>query len=459
MKTANDTDMLAIVQATRHLSLQTTTRKLASTVAEVLAGMTGANRAVLVLWDAEQQKWSLPPEAARVPAAALDHVQRTCEPLVVDDALADERFAHDECLKGLQSCSLMVVPVQREMSLRGALVLENRDSPVPVQPAWLRPVTLIADHLAVLLDIAQAFEKLENKVQEQGEQLRDAQVKLVDEGRRAAIAQIATNALHNVGNVLTSVNVSAHLLTETIRASRAERLQDLARLLQGDDGELGKLLQTDEKGRLLPAYVRELSAAVRGEQKLLLAELERLGASVEHVKNVVTMQQSYTGVTGALQTCRISDVLEDALRMDEEALARDQIVVKRNWQVPEPLAIDKTRVMQILVNLFENARQAMREQAGERRMTVDVRKESGSLQVSVADNGCGIQGEHLAKMFSHGFTTKSGGHGFGLHSCAAAAKEMGGSLTVHSDGPGRGATFTLALPLASRGGAAAETTN
>jgi signal transduction histidine kinase len=66
----------------------------------------------------------------------------------------------------------------------------------------------------------------------------------------------------------------------------------------------------------------------------------------------------------------------------------------------------------------------------------------------------GIASENLTRVFHHGFTTKRGGHGFGLHSSANAAVEMGGRLSARSDGPGLGATFVLELPLEKRAAAA-----
>jgi C4-dicarboxylate-specific signal transduction histidine kinase len=75
--------------------------------------------------------------------------------------------------------------------------------------------------------------------------------------------------------------------------------------------------------------------------------------------------------------------------------------------------------------------------------------------LSVRDNGSGIRSENLTKIFHHGFTTKATGHGFGLHSAANAAKAMKGSLSVQSEGPDRGATFTLELPVAAATAAAA----
>jgi len=66
--------------------------------------------------------------------------------------------------------------------------------------------------------------------------------------------------------------------------------------------------------------------------------------------------------------------------------------------------------------------------------------------ISVSDTGAGISADDMAKIFRLGFTTKKNGHGFGLHTSALAAREMKGEILVHSDGPRRGATFTLELP-------------
>jgi PAS domain S-box-containing protein len=293
-------------------------------------------------------------------------------------------------------------------------------------------------HICTFIDITHL------KATEQ--QLREAQTRLVAEARRAGMAQIATNVLHNVGNVLTSVNVSAHVLVSRLRQSRSARLADVARMLDNKRDDLDGFLATDEKGKLLPDYVNELAEALATERQDLLAELARLGSSVDHIKNVVAMQQSYAGSGGLLEGARISDLADDALRMHEDALTRRRVKVVREFANVPPTPLDKTRVMQILVNLLDNARQAMEATAGDRRLHIKVGERTGWIDLSVTDTGCGIAAQDLPKIFSHGFTTKLHGHGFGLHSCVLAAREMGGELTVHSDGPGRGATFTLRLP-------------
>jgi signal transduction histidine kinase len=309
----------------------------------------------------------------------------------------------------------------------------------------LEAVSMIAGQLAVSLENALIHDRLEQRVLDQTREL-------VASARRSGMAQIATNVLHNVGNVLNSVNVSARLLASRIRESRAQRVTDLARLLDGSgDGELARSLAASEQGRVLPGYVRSLATELGAEREELVQELERLVLSVDHIKNVVAMQLSYAGASGVLELCSITDLVEDALLLHESAFAREGICVVKDYVKTGETALDKTRLMQILVNLFENATQAMAGTQGERVLTIGVRADEAAISLRVSDKGSGIATQDLDKIFAHGFTTKSGGHGFGLHSCVVAAREMGGSLTAQSKGPGQGATFVLTLPMVASG--------
>jgi signal transduction histidine kinase len=98
--------------------------------------------------------------------------------------------------------------------------------------------------------------------------------------------------------------------------------------------------------------------------------------------------------------------------------------------------------------VIRNAKYACDESGNaEKRVTVRVSAAHGAMVIAVIDTGVGIPPENLERIFSHGFTTRKDGHGFGLHSCALAARDLGGSLQGESAGPGQGATFTLTLPL------------
>jgi len=286
--------------------------------------------------------------------------------------------------------------------------------------------------------------------------LIEAQAELVAAARQAGMAEIATNVLHNVGNILNSVNVSADLVSATLRDSKAHGLSRAVQLMTEHADDLGDFLTVDERGKMVPGYLSELAQALAEEQHGMLDELRRLTRSIDHIKEVVATQQSYAVHSGMVEPTQICDLLEDALRLNAELLARSHVTVAREFAPVPVVPLDRARVLQILVNLIGNAGNAMAGRpAGSDRLTLRVAMASDAwLQVQVQDNGEGIPAQNLTRIFAHGFTTRQTGHGFGLHSCALAAAQMGGRLTAHSDGPGQGATFTLELPIESARGSA-----
>ncbi|MBK5439578.1 sensor histidine kinase [Pseudomonas sp. TH32] len=292
-------------------------------------------------------------------------------------------------------------------------------------------------------------ESLEQRVEERTRELKDAQGELMDSARQAGMAEIATNVLHNVGNVLNSVNISAELVARKLRTSKALGLGKAMQLINEHRHDLGTFLTEDEKGKLLPGYLNQLVEAIATEQQGLTEELAQLSKSVDHIKDIVSTQQSYAGASTLLEPVHISALMEDALRMNSGALSRHHVTVVKDYHdVPEIMA-DKHRLLLILVNLISNAKYAMSNLTDRtRQMTLTVLPlDDGTLQISVKDEGEGIPAENMTRIFTHGFTTRKEGHGFGLHSCALAALEMKGRLTAHSDGPGKGAVFTLHIPL------------
>ena len=290
--------------------------------------------------------------------------------------------------------------------------------------------------------------ELENRVHERTAELEDAHRQLVTASRKAGMAEVATGVLHNVGNVLNSVNVSATVMRDTLRTSEVASLERVAGLMREHNGDIGTFIATDPKGRLLPRFIVQLSEQIAREHSVIRSENDQLVRNVEHIKGIVSMQQGYATTSGVLEEVSLQGLVLDAINMHANSLQRHGIkVVKRFAELP-PVVADKHKILQVLVNLVQNAKQAIRDSGREdgiidARIVVD---NNDHVRISVADNGVGISAENLVRIFSHGFTTRASGHGFGLHSGALAAREMGGSLKAESPGPGLGATFTLELP-------------
>ena len=264
--------------------------------------------------------------------------------------------------------------------------------------------------------------------------------------RGAGMAEVASNVLHNVGNVLNSVNVSATLVVELARKSKVAQLEKAVALLDEHAADLAGFLTAHPKGVQLRSYLRQLSQLLAREQQTAIAELESLRKNIEHIKDIVAMQQSYAKISGVIETVNVSELVEDALRMNEGALRQHDIQLIREYLDVPPISVETHKVLQILVNLIRNAEYACDDSARpDKELRLRISPTAGGVAIAVVDNGIGISPENLTRIFSHGFTTRKGGHGFGLHGGALAARELGGSLTAHSDGPGTGATFVLEL--------------
>ncbi len=282
------------------------------------------------------------------------------------------------------------------------------------------------------------------------EALRLSQQKLLDTSRLAGMAEVATGVLHNVGNVLNSVNISASLALDKLRASKVDSFSKAAALIAQHEHDLGDFITKDPQGQRLPRFLQRLSGFLTEENAATRTELEQLGKNVEHIKEIVAMQQSYASVTGVLEDVPAEQLVEDALQLNSASFARHGIEIGRKFQPAPAVRVDKHKVLQILINLLRNAKHAVEDaERPDPRIGISVASAGDQVCIAVADNGVGIPAKNLTNVFRHGFTTKKNGHGFGLHSGANAAKEMGGALSVSSQGEGMGATFTLSLPVAT----------
>jgi len=268
------------------------------------------------------------------------------------------------------------------------------------------------------------------------------------------MAEVATGVLHNVGNVLNSVNVSTMLIVDRLTRSRITHLANVSVALRENAGDLGRYMTEDPKGQRLPAFIHSLAERLSVEQAELLREVEGLTKNIAHIKEIVAVQQSYAKVSGIVDALSVTELVEDALEMNGAAFDRHRIEVVREFDEAPLVRVDKHKVLQVLINVIRNAKYAVSESAWlDKRIVVRVEPNGNRrVKIAITDNGIGIAPENLSRIFAHGFTTKKDGHGFGLHSAALAATETGGSLTAQSDGPGQGATFILELPMEETSG-------
>ena len=280
----------------------------------------------------------------------------------------------------------------------------------------------------------------------QEERRLELQMQLRDVSRHAGMAEVATGVLHSVGNLLNSLGVSTALVLTGLRDSRAGNVTRIAKLLNDNTQRLGVFLDSDPRGREIPTYLSQLGEHLGAENRALYTEMQAIAAHVEHIGKIVAAQQTYARRGGLTEEVDVAELVDNAIALNFAGTS--DVTVHRDYQRIPHLTLDRHKLIQILGNLLSNARHALRDlKQGERVLTVRLRPSARSLSIEIEDSGVGIAADVLTRLFAFGYTTKKDGHGFGLHASANLAKELGGEISAYSDGPGRGARFSLSLSL------------
>jgi len=296
-------------------------------------------------------------------------------------------------------------------------------------------------------ELQELNETLEDKVHERTSELKELNEKIGDIARSAGMAEVASGVLHNVGNVLNSVNVSASVIRELIRKTKADNLNRVVAMLQENENNIAEFISKDEKGKQIPKFLSLLSGQLNAEKENIYGELDELANNIDHIKNVISMQQSYAGSYGVREKVVLSDLVEDALKINLQGMDRHGIKVVKNYQDIKQLYVDKHKALQVIINLISNAKHALVDcENTEKNLIIIISNENSMAKLEVKDTGVGIEGNDIQHLFEYGFKKRRDGHGFGLHHSAIVANELGGGISVLSEGLGKGASFILLLP-------------
>ncbi|WP_224244306.1 trifunctional serine/threonine-protein kinase/ATP-binding protein/sensor histidine kinase [Hyalangium gracile] len=469
-------DALTVVKTQQAISGEIVLERLVTTLLHAAIENAGAQRAALLLPSEDTlqvvaisgcspDSVAVPPDEAathELPWTLLSYVRRTREHVLIGDASKPHPFSTDEYLGRSGVRSVLCLPLMRQEQFTGALYLENNLATNAFSPARLALLGHIASQAAISIENArlyadvqrarqelrQANDELEQRVEERTRELKQAQARLVDTARSVGMAEVASNVLHNVGNVLTSAVINLEMMHKAVGSSRVGKLKQATSLLLEHRQDLPSFLAPGARGGTLPDYLSALADELMNEQTRLIEDVDAMGRHIEHIRAIVQVQQAYARTSLMEEECDLSQLIQDALRIQMAALQRHGVTVRRELAPVPRMKVDKHKVLQILINLISNAKYALDSlPEGERHLTVRLRVEGPWVSLQVEDNGSGIAPDVRERLFSHGFTTRKDGHGFGLHSSALAAQMLGGRLSLESEGQGKGAVATLALPL------------
>ncbi len=292
----------------------------------------------------------------------------------------------------------------------------------------------------------ETIDYIEKIVAERTKKLKELQRISVLTAHQSGMSEIATGILHNVGNVLNSANVGLELILQKFEKSVVQNLFKANDLLMQNRNRLGEFFTIDPKGKKLVDFYLELGEAIKNENSILKYEATELMKRLTLIKDIINTQQTYAkGNAEFKENISLLEIVENALVMQTTALTRHEIkVVKKFSEVP-PVLAQRAKLLHVVLNLLKNAKEAMGTgDDREKILTLEIgQNDHGGIFLRVTDTGIGISGENLPKVFTHGFTTKQAGHGFGLHFCANSATEMGAKITVTSEGLGQGASFVF----------------
>ena len=296
--------------------------------------------------------------------------------------------------------------------------------------------------------LKEANENLEQKIQERTSELKELNIKMVDIARSAGMAEVASGVLHNVGNVLNSVNVSTSILKDKIRDDRLDNIDKLSEMLVKNKDNLADFFNNDERGKFIIPYIEKLSKKIKSNKVSQLKEIDALVTNVDHIKNIISMQQTYSGNMGVIDKVKASAVCEDAININISSIQKNGVKLVRSYRDDPVISVDKHKLIQILVNLISNAKYAvMNSENNEKIIIVRIKLLDDNVEYSIEDDGVGIEEKDIKRIFEFGFKKRVGGHGYGLHHSALMSKELGGEITVESEGLGKGAVFKLTIPV------------
>ena len=339
---------------------------------------------------------------------------------------------------------------RRKGEFRGNVPVDTASETGQIAAAYNRVMDTVSRKTELL---AETNSRLQSEIEER-KQLERERERLSEEllivSRQAGMSEIANGVLHNIGNVLNSVNVSAKHIHSRVADSRLSKLEQLNELIQEHSSNLGEFVTADPRGQVVPRYLEQLVQAMRKDEAEIDEEVSCLLKRIDHIKDILGAQQSFARQSGVIQDICLETVVEEAITINAASLERHTVEVRKDFSDASViLTTEKAKVLQILTNLISNAKQAIEanEDATEKTILITTSYVDDWCEVHVIDTGVGISSDVMPQLFRHGFTTRKAGHGFGLHSCALAAQELGGSLSAQSDGRGQGATFVLRLPV------------
>jgi histidine kinase len=377
------------------------------------------------------------------------YVARSEKPLVYGNAYKESLFRNSDYFEKHRIKSLLCLPIIYQNTIKAIVYLENNLLEHAFSSNHVSVLQAIAAPAAIALENAFMYQHLDDLVQKKTSELEATQAKLVENAHKAGMSEIASSVLHNVGNTLNSVRTSGQIILETTNRSTIDKLTKANTLLKANIRNLEGLFEDSDKGIKLAQYYLKIGKHLEFEKETLIKNTRQLISGIDAITDIIAAQQSYAYAnTSISETIPLQEIIDSALVLAATSFSRHKIEIKKEYDSPIPLPIQKTKMLHTVINLVKNAKEAMQSNRdNDRKLTIRIQNRTGDVLLCISDNGCGIDEKNKSKLFTFGFTTKKNGHGSGLHSSALYINEMGGAIWAKSDGAGKGTDMYISMPL------------
>jgi sensor domain CHASE-containing protein len=289
--------------------------------------------------------------------------------------------------------------------------------------------------------LAREFDRMVERVAESRRQL-------VDQSFQAGFAELAKGVLHNLGNAMTPLGVRLGKFSERLRDAPVTEVEFAA-------AELAREAADSPRHTDLVEFLRLGCGQLAGVVKEAQSDVLVIQRQTHVVQTALIELMRSTRKEHVVESVRLPDLVTQTLEIVPDA-ARQRLVVEADDSLRRVgvVQVARTVLRLVLQNLIINAADAVRDPSREKgvlRVAAEIIRgaDRQELHLQCEDNGVGISKDNLERVFEHGFSTKprDSNYGVGLHWCANAVASLGGRIWASSDGPGRGASLHLLLPL------------
>ncbi len=389
-------------------------------------------------------------EFNKLSKSIVHYVFRTGKNIVFPNKMTDDLFLRDDYLSETQPRSILCIPIRYKDESTGVLYLENDLTDNAFTEERIRVLDILLSQAVISMENAFVHSHLDELVKKRTMELKAAQEELVEKAHKAGMADIATNTIHNVGNILNSVRISVQVVKDTLRHSKIEKLKRANEALENEMKTMGNFNNPDSNAEKLIGYYQAIESTLDSEYENITENINRLDDKIELITDVIASQQRYAGISYLDEEYNLVELLNDTLDIHTELIEKDGIKIVRDFSETPKIMVQKTKLIQILTNLIQNAKDAMLDLPfGEKLLEIKLESDEHNIYIKVRDNGKGIAAKDLTKIFSFGFSTKGNSRGFGLHGCANFMSEMKGRIWAESEGRAKGTTFILQFPINS----------